>query len=248
MARIRGTKRDSLLSKKGALFGKAKPKEGTRLKKNGEPCKQPRARNGRKALREIMMFQGTTRRSTMAPKKKDPATCLLFTKAGFEREVKKTTREITNQPVRFQADAIKALQSASEAYLQQVFTEASWIGCYANRKSVNHCEVAIGNWVLSTQPYERNALTFPVEMPGMSHSYTRVVKNEKVVEREGRKKMSTTVPHAVPGEQHLSKADKLKKMAAMKKKHVEETEEDNANDESEQESDGEATDASTASN
>ena len=83
--------------------------------------KQHRYRPGTVALREIRRFQKTTE--------------LLIKKLPFQRLVREIAMEY-KQDIRFQSQAILALQEASEAYLVGLFEDTNLCAIHAKRVTI----------------------------------------------------------------------------------------------------------------
>jgi histone H3 len=104
----------SAASKTKAIVKKTAPAEGGMKKKF-------RFRPGTVALREIKKYQ--------------KATELLLAKAPFQRFVRAICDGIDGQ-LRFQANALLALQEAAESYLTGLFEDANLCASHANRVTV----------------------------------------------------------------------------------------------------------------
>ena len=81
-----------------------------------------RFRPGTQALRQIHRYQKSTE--------------LLIGKRNFGRLVREIARDFTTQELRFQADAIEALQEASEDYLVHLFEDANSCAIHAKRVTI----------------------------------------------------------------------------------------------------------------
>jgi histone H3 len=111
----KGSKANSTAaSKSKAIVKKTAPAEGGMKKKF-------RFRPGTVALREIKKYQ--------------KATELLLAKAPFQRFVRAICDGIDGQ-LRFQANALLALQEAAESYLTGLFEDANLCAIHANRVTV----------------------------------------------------------------------------------------------------------------
>lgn len=111
----KGSKTNSIpASKSKAIVKKTAPAEGGMKKKF-------RFRPGTVALREIKKYQ--------------KATELLLAKAPFQRFVRAICDGIDGQ-LRFQANALLALQEAAESYLTGLFEDANLCAIHANRVTV----------------------------------------------------------------------------------------------------------------
>lgn len=104
----------TVASKSKAIVKKTAPAEGGMKKKF-------RFRPGTVALREIKKYQ--------------KATELLLAKAPFQRFVRAICDGIDGQ-LRFQANALLALQEAAESYLTGLFEDANLCAIHANRVTV----------------------------------------------------------------------------------------------------------------
>lgn len=99
-----------------------KQRQSSKSLKPFEPSakKKRRARPGTKALREIRQYQKSTE--------------LLIRKLPFARVVREQTQLYTNKhDMRWRAEALLALQEASEAYLVGVFEDANLCAIHAKR-------------------------------------------------------------------------------------------------------------------
>lgn len=100
-------------------------------RKNPSPpfkFKKRRYRPGVVALREIRKFQKTTD--------------LLIPKSPFQRLVREIARDI-NTEMRFQSQAMLALQEAAEDYLIEIFQETNLCAIHAKRITINPRDVAL---------------------------------------------------------------------------------------------------------
>lgn len=99
--------------------GKQKAKRKQTPKPKG-PRKKARARPGSRALKEIRQYQRSTD--------------LLIRKLPFARVVREETQRYTNSnDFRWQAEALLALQEASEAYLVSIFEDSNLCAIHAKR-------------------------------------------------------------------------------------------------------------------
>ncbi|XP_057375880.1 uncharacterized protein LOC130696779 [Daphnia carinata] len=78
-----------------------------------------RYRPGTKALREIRKYQKGTE--------------LLLQKAPFQRLVREVTIELSDETMRFTAEALECLQTAAEAYVVQLFEDSVLAMIHARR-------------------------------------------------------------------------------------------------------------------
>ncbi|KAI9554548.1 hypothetical protein GHT06_019821 [Daphnia sinensis] len=92
----------------------------TTEKKETSILKTPRRyRPGTKALREIRKYQKGTE--------------LLLQKAPFQRLVREVTVELSDETMRFTAEALECLQTAAEAYVVQLFEDSVLAMIHAKR-------------------------------------------------------------------------------------------------------------------
>lgn len=110
----KASKVSSTAASKSKAIKKTAPAEGGMKKKH-------RFRPGTVALREIKKYQ--------------KATDLLLAKAPFQRFVRAICDGIDGQ-LRFQAQALLALQEAAESYLTGLFEDANLCAIHANRVTV----------------------------------------------------------------------------------------------------------------
>jgi len=99
--------------------------------KKEEEKKKRRARPGMGALREIRRYQ------------KDSG--LLLRKLPFQRLVREIAQQFNkgNEPLRFQGDAVLALQEASEAFLVDMFSDTVLCAIHAKRVTVMPKDLAL---------------------------------------------------------------------------------------------------------
>ena len=84
--------------------------------------KARRWRPGQVALRQIRRYQKSTE--------------LLIQKAPFQRLVREIAQELSWYKFHFQANAVLALQEASEAYLTQLFEDTLLCAIHAKRQTI----------------------------------------------------------------------------------------------------------------
>jgi histone H3 len=120
MARTKQTARKSTGGKapRKALATKAARKSNP---STGGYKKKHRWRPGTAALREIRRYQKSTE--------------LLLRKLPFQRLVREVAQDF-KQDLRFNSNAIAALQEASEAYLVSLFEDANLCAIHAKRKTI----------------------------------------------------------------------------------------------------------------
>jgi len=85
------------------------------------PRKKYRARPGTSALRQIRRYQKSTD--------------MLISKAPFSRLVREIASDFKFD-LRFQADAIQAIQAAAEQYLVEHFEETNLLAIHAKRQTI----------------------------------------------------------------------------------------------------------------
>jgi histone H3 len=114
--------RQNLAKKSGVIGGGKMGPFGRPLKAGatGAP-KKHRFRPGTVALREIRKYQKSTD--------------LLIRKAPFQRLVREVAQEYKND-LRFQSQAILALQEASEAYLVGLYEDSNCCAIHAKRVTI----------------------------------------------------------------------------------------------------------------
>ena len=102
---------------------KSIPHRSSSSSSNDQPPRQRRYRPGTVALREIRYFQ----RSTM----------MLIPRLPFARAVREIALEFwRGDDLRFQADALQALQEAAEAYLVGLFEDVNLCAIHAKRVTI----------------------------------------------------------------------------------------------------------------
>jgi histone H3 len=108
----------------------AKATEDARKAALGEkaPVVKRRFRPGTRALMEIRKYQKSTN--------------LLLRKSPFQRLVREIAQDF-QQDVRFQAEAIAALQEASEAYLVGIFEDTNLCAIHAKRVTIMPKDIAL---------------------------------------------------------------------------------------------------------
>lgn len=111
-------------------IGGKHPRFGGKCPKSGIMDDRPRRRNhpGTVALREIRKFQKSTN--------------LLIPKASFQRVVREIAQNMKPE-VRFQGEAVLALQEASEAFLTQLFADANLCALHAKRVTVSNNDIKL---------------------------------------------------------------------------------------------------------
>jgi len=110
--------KSSASSKK--ISKKTAPAKGGMKKGDGDK-KKNRFRPGTVALREIKRYQKSTN--------------MMLPRAPFQRLVRSICSNIDND-LRFQAQALMALQESTEAYLTGIFEDANLCAIHANRVTV----------------------------------------------------------------------------------------------------------------
>ena len=108
-------------SKAKAAASAKKSKSKSKRTKSGAARKKIRFKSGTVALREIKRYQKST--------------ALLIPRAPFQRLVRGICADIDND-LRFQAQALIALQEAAEAYLVGVLEDAGLCAIHAKRVTV----------------------------------------------------------------------------------------------------------------
>ena len=103
------------------LAHKATKKVPPNMKKKPRVSKPRRYRPGTVALREIRRYQKSTD--------------LLIQKLPFQRLVREIAQEIKSD-LRFQTNAVMALQEASEAYLVNLFEDTNLCAIHAKRVTI----------------------------------------------------------------------------------------------------------------
>ena len=116
------SKTKDMKDKKGGkrMSKKTAPAKGGMKKADGEKRKI-RFKPGTVALREIKRYQKTTN--------------MMLPRASFQRVVRSITGSIDHD-LRFQAQALLALQESTEAYLVGIFEDANLCCIHANRVTV----------------------------------------------------------------------------------------------------------------
>lgn len=97
---------------------------------SGNIKKPHRFRPGTVALREIRKFQKSVRMF-----ERDEQTDLLIRKLPFQRLVREISQEFKSD-LRFQAQAVLALQEAAEAYLVGLFEDTNLCAIHAKRVTI----------------------------------------------------------------------------------------------------------------
>lgn len=122
MARTKQTARKTTGGKapRKSLSAKATPRKTT-LAISGGVKKPHRYRPGTVALREIRRYQKSTE--------------LLIRKLPFQRLVKEIAQEF-RADLRFQSNALMALQEATEAYLVSLFEDTNLCAIHAKRVTI----------------------------------------------------------------------------------------------------------------
>ncbi|EKX36203.1 histone H3 variant [Guillardia theta CCMP2712] len=102
--------------------GRAKKDSRRSTVHDGGVKKPHRFRPGTVALREIRRYQKSTE--------------LLIRKIPFQRLVREVTQDLGFRGIRYKADAIMALQEASEAYLVGLFEDTNLCAIHAKRVTI----------------------------------------------------------------------------------------------------------------
>ena len=109
------------------------------LRNGGVKKKKPhRYRPGTVALREIRRYQGSTE--------------LLIRKLPFQRLVREIARDWKDD-IRFQGNAILALQEASEAYLVGLFEDTNLCAIHAKRVTIMPKDIQLARRVRGERPF-----------------------------------------------------------------------------------------------
>ena len=121
MVRMKHTARQNTGGKapRMPLAAKAAQKTSAQLRAQKGIRKPHRYRPGTVALREIRKYQKITE--------------LLIKKLPFQRVVREICQKMTTEDIRWQQDAIMALQEAAEAYLVRLFEDANLCAVHARR-------------------------------------------------------------------------------------------------------------------
>ena len=122
---------------------KAAPaKGGMKQTASQKDRKKPRFKPGTVALREIKRYQKST--------------ALLLPRAPFQRLVRSVCGNIDND-LRFQAQALVALQEAAEAYLVGIFEDANLCCLHAKRVTVNKKDMELARRIRGDEHMDRRA-------------------------------------------------------------------------------------------
>ena len=79
---------------------------------------------------------------------------LLLPRASFQRVVRSVCSEIDHD-IRFQAQALMALQEAAEAYLVGVFEDANLCCIHANRVTIQKKDMALARRIRGEENFDR---------------------------------------------------------------------------------------------
>lgn len=109
-----------------------------RYGKDGADRKKRRCRPGTKAKREIKRYQIGKQ-----------ATKTLIPKLSMERLVREIAQEYKTD-LRFQGDAIEALQQASEDFIVDLFKKANVIRAHSKRETLGKGDIHVTRQVMST--------------------------------------------------------------------------------------------------
>ena len=91
-----------------------------------------RCRPGTRALREIKKYQKSTK--------------LLIRKRPFQRLVREIAQDIRYN-LRFQGEALLALQEASEAYLTKLFEDTNLCAIHAKRVTIKPSDMQLSRYI-----------------------------------------------------------------------------------------------------
>ena len=89
-------------------------------------------------------------------KRYQKSTALLLPRASFQRVVRSICHEIDND-LRFQAQALLALQEAAEAYLVGVFEDANLCCLHAKRVTINKKDMELARRIRGDDMFDRRA-------------------------------------------------------------------------------------------
>jgi histone H3 len=130
--------------KTGPAKGGIKPTTASQMSVDGEKRKQAKRRPGTVALREIKRYQKSTN--------------LLLPRASFQRVVRSICSEIDHD-LRFQSQALIALQEATEAYLVGVFEDANLCCIHAKRVTIMKQDMELARRIRGENNYDHRVTT-----------------------------------------------------------------------------------------
>ena len=96
---------------------------------------QVRLRPGVKAMQEVMHYQKTTE--------------LLIQKVSFQRVVRELCAKMMKSHIRFESQALLALQEAAESYLVGLFEDANLCTAHAKRITVRPQDIQLSRRIRS---------------------------------------------------------------------------------------------------
>ena len=116
--------RTKLTEKTGRKWGKSSKMMRSKAGRKQQPVAKPntRYRPGALALKEIRRYQATTE--------------LLIRKLPFQQLVREITQDMAKEPLRWQSQALGALQEATEAYLVGLFADTNLCCIHAKRVTI----------------------------------------------------------------------------------------------------------------
>ena len=120
----------------------AKSSKGKTIKKTAPATggvKKMRFKPGTVALREVKKFQRSTK--------------LLLPRASFQRVVREIAQEIDHQ-IRFQAQALVAVQEAGEAYLVGLFEDANLCCLHAKRVTLSDKDMKLARRIRGDRAWD----------------------------------------------------------------------------------------------
>lgn len=142
MARTKQTARKTASTQLGASKSVKKPANKSAKKPKTPTMKKPhRYKPGTVALREIRRYQKSTE--------------LLIRKAPFQRLVREIAQDYKTE-LRFQQQAVEALQEAAEKYMVVKFEDANLCAIHARRVTVMEKDLALGRTIAEPKTRKPN--------------------------------------------------------------------------------------------
>ena len=134
------------------LLTKSAPKTGLTNKeakaKERDAQRKHQGKQGQDATKPRRRFRPGVR-AAMEIRRSQKGTNLLIQKLPFQRLIREIAQDYKSD-LRFQGDAILALQEASEAYLIKLFADATQCAHHAGRVTVNDADMKIAQRMKET--------------------------------------------------------------------------------------------------
>mmetsp|Transcript_11941 Transcript_11941/g.18014 ORF Transcript_11941/g.18014 Transcript_11941/m.18014 type:complete len:212 (+) Transcript_11941:180-815(+) len=163
-------------------MSQVKAEEATQsTKKGGKKTKGGTTKASQGTASATASTPGATSQASSQPTPSySPATDLFIAKACFQRLVRELAKKMA--PVRFEAQALLALQEASEAYLQGLYEDADTLALHGRRKTVRVSDVQLSQRLRGDSLTSSSAPIDP--LPNLSGRKPRQAKDAASAEAE----------------------------------------------------------------